>query len=85
MPTYHFANVVDDHEMKISHVLRGEEWITSTPRHLALYKAFGWSPPKFAHLPILVGPTGKKLSKRDGDVHIEAFRVSRLQWVLVIG
>jgi glutamyl-tRNA synthetase len=70
MPTYHFANVVDDHEMRISHVLRGEEWIPSTPKHLALYRAFGWEEPKFAHMPILVNPDGSKLSKRSGDVKV---------------
>jgi len=65
-PTYHFASVVDDHEMEISHVLRGDEWISSTPKHLLLYRAFGWNPPKFAHLPAIVGPDRKKLSKREG-------------------
>ena len=67
MPTYHFANVVDDHLMQISHVIRGEEWISSTGHHLLLYKAFGWSHPDFAHLPLIMRPDGKgKLSKRDG-------------------
>ena len=67
MPTYHFANVVDDHLMQISHVIRGEEWISSTGHHLLLYKAFGWSHPEFAHLPLIMRPDGKgKLSKRDG-------------------
>lgn len=98
MPTYHFANVVDDYEMRISHVLRGEvrvcpslntrppgpvtwkglktcalprqEWIPSTPKHLALYQAFGWQAPQFAHMPILVNPDGSKLSKRSGDVKV---------------
>lgn len=65
-PTYHFASVVDDHEMNISHVLRGDEWISSTPKHLLLYEAFGWTPPKFAHLPAIIGPDRKKLSKREG-------------------
>lgn len=65
-PTYHFASTVDDYEMEISHVLRGDEWISSTPKHLLLYEAFGWNPPKFAHLPAIVGPDRKKLSKREG-------------------
>ncbi len=65
-PTYHFASVVDDHEMEISHVLRGDEWISSTPKHLLLYEAFGWAPPKFAHMPTIIGTDHKKLSKRQG-------------------
>ena len=68
MPTYHFANVVDDYEMKISHVVRGEEWLPSLALHFLLYKSFNWNPPKFAHLPLILKPTGKgKLSKRDGE------------------
>lgn len=68
MPTYHLANIVDDHLMEISHVIRGEEWLPSLPLHNLLYKAFGWDAPKFAHLPLLLKPVGKgKLSKRDGD------------------
>ena len=68
MPTYHLANVVDDHLMKISHVIRGEEWLPSLPLHVMLYDAFGWEKPSFAHLPLILNPTGKgKLSKRDGD------------------
>ena len=68
MPTYHFANVVDDHLMKISHVIRGEEWLPSLPLHAMLYEAFGWEKPEFAHLPLILNPTGKgKLSKRDGE------------------
>ena len=68
MPTYHLANIVDDHLMQISHVIRGEEWLPSLPLHNLLYKAFGWDSPKFAHLPLLLKPVGKgKLSKRDGD------------------
>ncbi len=64
-PTYHLANVVDDHLMEITHVTRGDEWIPSTPRHILLYQAFGWDPPQFAHLPLILSPTGKgKLSKR---------------------
>lgn len=65
-PTYHLANVVDDHEMKISHVIRGDEWISSTPKHLLLYEAFNWNPPVFAHLPLILGPDKTKLSKRHG-------------------
>ena len=68
MPTYHFANVVDDHLMNISHVIRGEEWLPSLPLHCMLYDAFGWGKPEFAHLPLILNPKGKgKLSKRDGD------------------
>lgn len=68
MPTYHLANIVDDHLMKISHVIRGEEWLPSAPLHVLLYEAFGWDCPKFAHLPLLLRPDGNgKLSKRDGD------------------
>ncbi|XP_060570345.1 probable glutamate--tRNA ligase, mitochondrial [Ruditapes philippinarum] len=73
-PTYHFANVVDDHYMKISHVLRGEEWTISTPKHLQMYKAFGWEPPAYAHLPLIVNSDGTKLSKRQGDITVEYFR-----------
>ncbi len=65
-PTYHFASVVDDHDMQISHVFRGDEWISSTPKHLLLYQAFGWEPPKFVHLPPILGAAHKKLSKREG-------------------
>ncbi len=65
-PTYHFASVVDDYEMKITHVMRGDEWISSTPKHILLYEAFGWQHPKFAHLPPILGSNHKKLSKRDG-------------------
>lgn len=65
-PTYHFASVVDDHDMQISHVIRGDEWISSTPKHLLLYQAFGWEPPKFVHLPPILGHDKKKLSKREG-------------------
>lgn len=64
MPTYHLANVVDDHHMAISHVIRGDEWIPSTPKHILLYQAFGWQPPAMAHLPLILSPTGGKLSKR---------------------
>lgn len=68
LPTYHLANIVDDYLMEITHVIRGEEWLPSMPLHILLYEAFGWEPPKFAHLPLILKPTGKgKLSKRDGD------------------
>lgn len=68
MPTYHLANIVDDHTMEISHVIRGEEWLPSAPLHVLLYRAFGWDAPKFAHLPLILKPNGNgKLSKRDGD------------------
>lgn len=68
MPTYHLANIVDDHTMEISHVIRGEEWLPSAPLHVLLYEAFGWEAPRFAHLPLLLRPDGNgKLSKRDGD------------------
>jgi len=68
MPTYHLAHIVDDHIMKISHVIRGEEWLPSLPLHILLYRSFGWDAPLFAHLPLLLKPDGKgKLSKRDGD------------------
>lgn len=73
-PTYHLANVVDDHVMEISHVIRGEEWLSSTPKHVLLYRAFGWEPPIFAHLPLLLNPDRSKLSKRQGDVAVEEYR-----------
>lgn len=63
-PTYHLANVIDDHLMGVTHVLRGSEWINSTPKHIVLYTAFGWEPPKFGHLPLFLNRDGKKLSKR---------------------
>ncbi|MDQ1265139.1 MAG: glutamyl-tRNA synthetase [Bacteroidota bacterium] len=72
-PTYHLANVVDDHLMKISHVIRGEEWLPSTPKHILLYDAFGWEKPQFAHLPLLLNPDKSKLSKRQGSVAVEDF------------
>lgn len=72
-PTYHLANVVDDHHMGISHVLRGTEWLTSTSKHLLLYRAFGWDPPQFGHLPLLLNKYGGKLSKRQGDIFLECF------------
>ena len=65
-PTYHLANVVDDYLMKISHIIRGDEWISSTPKHILLYEAFGWDLPVFAHLPVILGPDKTKLSKRHG-------------------
>ncbi|KAI1061783.1 hypothetical protein LB507_010709, partial [Fusarium sp. FIESC RH6] len=72
-PTYHLANVVDDHLMKITHVIRGEEWLISTPKHLALYEAFGWEPPTFAHLGLLVSNDGSKLSKRNASVNLSTY------------
>ncbi len=73
-PTYHLAVVVDDHYMHISHVIRGEEWLPSTPKHLLLYQYFGWQAPQFAHLPLLLNPDRSKLSKRQGDVAVEDYR-----------
>lgn len=79
MPTYHLANIVDDHLMETSHVIRGEEWLPSLPLHELLYKAFGWEAPKFAHLPLILKPVGNgKLSKRDGDKL--GFPVFPLDW-----
>ena len=79
MPTYHLANIVDDHLMKITHVIRGEEWLPSLALHYQLYDAFGWEAPEFAHLPLILKPTGKgKLSKRDGDKL--GFPVFPLEW-----
>ena len=81
LPTYHLANIVDDHLMEISHVIRGEEWLPSAPLHVLLYRAFGWEDtmPRFAHLPLLLKPDGKgKLSKRDGDRL--GFPVFPLEW-----
>lgn len=72
-PTYHLANVVDDHLMEISHVIRGEEWLPSVPKHLLLYEAFDWKPPKMCHLPLLLNSDKSKLSKRQGDVAVEDF------------
>ncbi|MEI9966973.1 MAG: glutamate--tRNA ligase [Candidatus Moraniibacteriota bacterium] len=72
-PTYHLASVVDDHLMAISHVIRGEEWLPSTPKHILLYQAFDWQPPAFAHIPLLLNPGGGKLSKRQGDVAVDDF------------
>ena len=67
MPTYHLANVVDDHAMEITHVIRGEEWLSSVPKHILLYQYLGWEPPQMAHLPLIMSPTGGKLSKRSAD------------------
>lgn len=73
-PTYHLANVVDDHLMQISHVIRAEEWLPSTPKHVLLYQAFGWESPKFAHVPLLLNPDKTKMSKRHGDVFVDDFK-----------
>ena len=79
MPTYHLANIVDDHLMKITHVIRGEEWLPSLALHILLYRTFGWEAPQFAHLPLILKPTGNgKLSKRDGDKM--GFPVFPLEW-----
>ncbi len=75
-PTYHLANVVDDHLMGITHVIRGEEWLPSTPKHILLYRYFGWSVPQFAHLPLLLNADRSKLSKRQGDVAVEEYRAA---------
>jgi glutamyl-tRNA synthetase len=72
-PTYHLANVVDDHLMNVTHVIRGEEWISSIPKHIALYQAFGWNVPAFAHLPLILNADRSKLSKRQGDVAVEDY------------
>jgi glutamyl-tRNA synthetase len=73
-PTYHLANIVDDHYMNISHVMRAEEWLSSTPRHILLYAALGWKPPQFAHLPMILGPDKSKLSKRHGATAINEYQ-----------
>ena len=73
-PTYHLANVIDDHLMKITHVIRGEEWLSSTPKHILLYDFLGWEKPMFAHLPLLLNSDRSKLSKRQGDVAVEDYR-----------
>lgn len=73
-PTYHLANVVDDHLMEITHVIRGEDWLPSTPKHLFLYEAFGWTPPQFAHLSLFLSKSGGKMSKREGETALSAFR-----------
>jgi glutamyl-tRNA synthetase len=74
-PTYHLANVVDDHLMEISHVLRAQEWLPSTPLHVIMYRAFGWECPEYCHLPMVMGQDGKKLSKRHGATSIDEFRL----------
>lgn len=75
-PTYHLANVVDDHLMEITHVIRGDEWMSSTPKHVLLYESFGWKPPIFMHMPLLLGTDGKKLSKRRNPTSIFYYRDS---------
>lgn len=90
-PTYHLANVIDDHLMKITHVIRGEEWLPSTPKHALLYDFFGWERPEFAHLPLLLNPDKSKLSKRQGDVAVEDYRSkgylkeALLNFILLLG
>ncbi len=74
LPTYHLANIVDDHLMGVTHVLRGQDWLPSTPLHVIMYKAFGWEPPAFCHLPLVNGEDGHKLSKRHGSVSLDEFR-----------
>ena len=73
-PTYHLANVVDDHLMEITHIMRGDEWIATAPIHVQLYEAFGWDAPQFAHMPLILAPGGGKLSKRHGSTAMEEFR-----------
>lgn len=90
-PTYHLANVVDDHLMEITHVIRGEDWIPSTPKHILLYEAFGWQAPVFAHVPNVLGTDGKKLSKRRGAKSVLDFRTdgylsqSLLNYLMLLG
>ncbi len=74
MPTYHFAAMVDDHLMEITHIIRGVEWISSAPKHVWLFEAFGWTPPQFVHVQVINGPDGKKLSKRHGDTRVFDFK-----------
>ncbi|WP_027419721.1 glutamate--tRNA ligase [Crocinitomix catalasitica] len=84
MPTYHLANIIDDHTMNITHVIRGEEWLPSAPLHVLLYEAFGWESPAFSHLPLILRPDGKgKLSKRDGDKL--GFPVFPIDWMSAEG
>jgi len=73
-PTYHLANVVDDHLMEISHVVRADEWLPSTPKHILMYQSFGWNTPEFAHLPMVLGPDHSKLSKRHGATAVRDYR-----------
>src|SRR3990167_2671098 len=90
-PTYHLANVVDDHLMRISHVIRAEEWLPSTPKHILLYEAFGWEMPQFAHIPLLLNPDKSKLSKRHGDVSVEEYlkkgyhKEARINFIALLG
>lgn len=90
-PTYHLAHVVDDNEMKITHVIRGEEWLPSIPKHLALWEAFGWEKPIYAHLPLIVNPDKTKLSKRQGDAAVEDYlkkgylKEALLNFILLLG
>ena len=90
-PTYHLASVVDDREMAVTHVIRGEEWLPSAPKHLVLYQALNWEPPQFAHLPLLLNPDRSKLSKRQGDVAVEDYLAkgylpeALLNFVLLLG
>lgn len=89
-PTYHLASVVDDHHMDISHVIRGEEWLPSTPKHLLLYQAFGWQPPQFAHAPILLDQSRAKLSKRHDSAAVANLKsrvlpAALINWVAMLG
>lgn len=90
-PTYHFAHVIDDREMKITHVIRGEEWLPSIPKHLVLWEAMDWEKPEYAHLPLLVNPDKSKLSKRQGDIAAEDFlrkgylKEALLNFILLLG
>ncbi len=90
-PTYHLAHVVDDHEMKITHVIRGEEWLSSVPKHIVLWQAFGWEVPEYAHLSLIVNPDKTKLSKRQGDVSVESYlekgylKDALLNFILLLG
>ena len=77
-PTYHFAVVVDDHLMGITHIVRGDEWISSTPKHIYLYEALGFEKPIFVHLPTVLNKSGKKLSKRNDDASVEDFRSAKI-------
>jgi glutamyl-tRNA synthetase len=96
LPTYHLANVVDDHAMGITHVIRGEEWLPSVPKHILLYRALGWTPPEMAHLPLILSPSGGKLSKRSADrlgipVNVAQFRAAGYEpeavvnWLALLG
>lgn len=83
-PTYHLANVVDDHDMDVTHVIRGEEWLPSTPKHILLYQAFGWIPPVFCHLPLILGTDKSKLSKRHGAVPaLEYQKLGYVPWAVL--